>query len=131
VAPLPVTLIPKPYNCLYSLRQSRRLSGRVRRLQPIVPDIYENSFGRPPTLSGSWNAPRGRFYRFLERGLPPSFLRHGKLSLRHVKRTLARRKKPIKIVLTIGGPVEHTPAPATDSMRASDHEPAQPSQASP
>jgi hypothetical protein len=31
VAPLPVTLIPKPYNCLYSLRQSRRLSGRVRR----------------------------------------------------------------------------------------------------
>ena len=28
---LPVTLIPKPYNCLYSLRQSRRLSGRVRR----------------------------------------------------------------------------------------------------
>jgi hypothetical protein len=29
VAPLPVTLIPKPYNCLYSLRQSRRLSGRV------------------------------------------------------------------------------------------------------
>lgn len=92
-------------------------------------DIYENSFGRPPTLSGSWNKPGGRFYRFLERGLPPSFLRYGKLSLRHVKRTLARRKKPIKIVLTIGGPVEQTPAPATDS--ASDHEPARPSQASP
>jgi hypothetical protein len=29
VTSLPVTLIPKPYNCLYSLRQSRRLSGRV------------------------------------------------------------------------------------------------------
>ena len=26
---LPVTLIPQPYNCPYSLRQSRRLSGRV------------------------------------------------------------------------------------------------------
>jgi hypothetical protein len=28
-ASLTVTLIPKPYNCLYSLRQSRSLSGKV------------------------------------------------------------------------------------------------------
>jgi hypothetical protein len=33
VTSLPVTLIPKPYNCLYSLRQSRRLSGRVNRFE--------------------------------------------------------------------------------------------------
>jgi hypothetical protein len=36
VTSLPVTLIPKPYNCLYSLRQSRRLSGRVRRRRCLV-----------------------------------------------------------------------------------------------
>jgi hypothetical protein len=29
VAPLPVTLITNPYNCLYSLRQSPSLRGRV------------------------------------------------------------------------------------------------------
>jgi hypothetical protein len=36
VAPLPVTLIPKPYNCLYSLRQSRRLSGRVNDADSLI-----------------------------------------------------------------------------------------------
>jgi hypothetical protein len=35
VTSLPVTLIPKPYNCLYSLRQSRRLSGRVTDSFPV------------------------------------------------------------------------------------------------
>jgi len=34
---LPATLIPQPYNCLYSLRHSRRLSGRVSRRLPASP----------------------------------------------------------------------------------------------
>ena len=106
-------------------------------------DIYENSFCRPPTLSGSGNDPskrRGKFYRFLEHGLPPSFFRHGKLSLRHVKRTLALRTRNVPEVLTLGdqdcavaslpkrltvGHGVEPPPPTTDSLPAPDHEPVQ------
>ena len=46
-----VTLLPKLYNCLYSLRQSRRLSGRVRSVSTTgLPQIAEHLLHchRPP-----------------------------------------------------------------------------------
>jgi hypothetical protein len=58
-------------------------------------DIYENAFCRPARVSGSGNGPtkrRGKFYHLLECSRPPTFARHGKLSLRHIDRMLKRRK---------------------------------------
>jgi hypothetical protein len=67
-------------------------------------DIYENAFCRPPSVSGSGSDPvkrRGKFYRFLERGLPASFFRHGKLSVRQIKRVLTQRKKRTPVALML------------------------------
>jgi hypothetical protein len=69
-------------------------------------DIYENFLCRPATVSGSGDEPtrrRGKFYHFLLLSRPPSFPRHGKLSLRHIKQVLAQRKKPsLRNVFTLG-----------------------------
>ena len=59
-------------------------------------DIYENIFGRPAGISGSGDGElkqRGDFYRLLTLGLPSSFPRHGKLSVKQVDRVLKRRSK--------------------------------------
>jgi hypothetical protein len=61
-------------------------------------DIYENAFCRPATVSGSGDEParrRGKFYRLLQLSRPPSFPRHGKLSLRHIKQVLAQRPRRV------------------------------------
>jgi hypothetical protein len=70
-------------------------------------------------VSGSGSDPvkrRGKFYRFLKRGLPASFFRHGKLSIRQIKRVLTQRKKHKPVALTLGAEtsnsVEQTAATA-------------------
>jgi hypothetical protein len=63
-----------------------------------VAGIFENVFSRPPTVSGSGEDPagrRGRFYRLLELGLPSRFLRHGRLSLKHVQTLLKLRTRSV------------------------------------
>lgn len=59
-------------------------------------DIYENVFSRPARVSGSGAGEveqRGDFCRLLLLGLPSSFPRHGKLSVKQVDRVLKRRSK--------------------------------------
>jgi hypothetical protein len=61
-------------------------------------DIYENFFCRAATVSGAGDEPtnrRGKFYHLLQLSRPPSFPRHGKLSLRHIKQVLAQRKRQL------------------------------------
>jgi hypothetical protein len=58
-------------------------------------DIYENTFARPASISGSGDEPssrRGKFYRFLQLSRPSAFPRYGRLSLKHLKRTARGRK---------------------------------------
>jgi hypothetical protein len=61
-------------------------------------DIYENFFCREATVSGAGDEPtnrRGKFYHLLQLSRPLSFPRHGKLSVRHIKRVLAQRRRQL------------------------------------
>jgi len=97
-------------------------------------EIYENAFCRPPTISGSGNEPakrRGKFYNFLQLGLPSSFFPYGKLSVRQVRRALDQRKKPGPLV--IGGaatsdPREQSPANGPLSSAIASEQPSNQSQ---
>jgi hypothetical protein len=58
-------------------------------------DIYENAFGREPSVSGSGEdlmQRRGKFYRLLELARPASFARHGRLSTKHIQSLLKTRR---------------------------------------
>jgi hypothetical protein len=59
-------------------------------------DIYENCFCKPARIWGSGvhsGKRRGTFHELLNASRPPSFPRHGKLSLKQLNRTLRLRKK--------------------------------------
>jgi hypothetical protein len=58
-------------------------------------DIYENAFGKQPSVSGSGEDPvqrRGKFYRLLELARPASFARHGRLTTKHIQSLLKTRR---------------------------------------
>ena len=69
-------------------------------------DIYENAFGRPASVWGSGDEPtkrRGKFYRLLEVSRPTSFVRHGKLSVRQINRTLKDRSRSNRALSPLAG----------------------------